>query len=104
VLHLEQPGVGELVEVERGERPRHPNRVGGLGPAHPMARLCYVLVQVTAHRIGQQRHDVNLMHRIILSPIKVLDRVRARPPKHADGATGMLGQLIWGRQACPLAP
>lgn len=50
----------ELVEVERGERPRYANRVSGLGPADLVPCIRHVLVPVTARWIGEHSYDVRL--------------------------------------------
>ena len=58
VVRLEQPGLDEPVEVERGERPAHAHGRRGSVPPDRIGRARHVQVQRPADGFGERRHGI----------------------------------------------
>jgi hypothetical protein len=58
----DQPGFGEPVQVERGERALDADRLRGLVPADATALLRDVLVEPAPHRVVEDRDDADFTH------------------------------------------
>ncbi len=99
----EQPGVDELVEVERSEVAGDPLAVGGLLAGDGMVLPAYELVQRPAHRVDQCAHGLPAVasHARRLTPTVVVeilgrwvqDAVQDQRPLVKLGAVAMTGEL-----------